>query len=327
MKKFFVFLVICMIFLIQTNCEKFKNPVKDDVSTEQKMKEQVKPEKPGKPVDDKFPPTIDEVIVLNQDDQPNLNASPVLLPYGPAKIHYTVSDNIGITNVKISIRRDDDNDNFFKILFYKNIKIIEKIYDGSQTTITDEILWDGSVDYTSLFSTDGFIFDEFSTPNPDVYLISFEVYDGTSHTKNWISTEELLKIKVADNYKIFVSPENTKSEFHIEELSPNKNDPKTKKSKFSAELSATVICNEGGFRVNGQWVQVHPDGEGGLSNYSGCPNCGLYDDDGDGEATSSPILVGSGTYRFYVRLLYHPDFSYDPSWNVPVETFVEVTVP
>ncbi len=266
----------------------------------------------------------------------------VLPGHNPVIVHYKVKDNYNIKSITVKFIYDNNDDEFYHILFASKVykRVIE--FNDIQKVREDTILWYGQVD--TFYSSTGMLFDQYATtPNPDTYLLFFEVSDGNNPvTHNWTSTNQDLIVKVdADSEKAFVYPRDQVPEIHVTSVIADWKKPSKKKGRYAGELLATISCNQGGFRGKGQWRQVYfnpndptqIDSIGRLQDHDGSPYWYFYDDDGDGikEITSSELYVGPGTYRFYIKTIYHSDFSYDPwqhtQWLWPDEPYAEVTVP
>ena len=132
---------------------------------------------------------------------------------------------------------------------------------------------------------------------------------------------------VPPEHRVLVDPSETVDPFYIRELQATAPEPSRAKGKYAAQLHASVECNVPGFKVRGKWFQVLED-----ESLSGLLTIRFGDDDNDGIAeTPRSKLVYPGIYRFYVKNIYHPEYSYDPIQNTgsnwpDEEPYVEVIV-
>lgn len=284
----------------------------------------------GKPPKKDEPPVIVSLWVENY---------PIpSLPGEQVTVHYTVTDDIDIKEIYIAFLYDNNDDEFWHIVFASRVYRQTIDFPGdADTYLSGTIEWDGSV-YPD-YSSSGFLFDQFATePNPDTYLIDFWVSDENHTVRNWTSGDDPYDLNVQvdpDSEIVLINPTEEVDEFHVTEVKAKAFPPSRRKGRYAAELHAEVTCNQGGFKGRGQWVQVRNGVEGSLTDRSGTPTVHFYDDDNNGTATTTRLLlVGPGTYRFYVKTVYSPDYSYNPwyieqsgKWPWPEEPNDEVVVP
>jgi hypothetical protein len=255
---------------------------------------------------------------------------PVELPssLAPLWIHYEVSGPNPITKATIHIVYDENKDAIWSVFVSERMRVIQLLFDGTQRTVRGDIPWNGEVD--TMMSDDGYVFDQYMTDNPDLYLFPFTASDGRSSVNNWGGTVEAGP--VPDEARAYITPLHTKAEFAATNIVIV---PTRHKGKYVADLNVDVACAllDGspaiGFFGRGKWVQVYPGGvEGVPQTYSCCLEATFFDDyelgTGDGVGTASGLSVGQGTYRFYVTLMWSRNKSYRPS--VPA-MYGEVTVP
>jgi hypothetical protein len=232
-------------------------------------------------------------------------------PSAPLLIHYEVSGPNPITHATIHIVYDEDKDGVWSAFVSERMRIINLQFDGTQTSVKGDIPWNGEVNLE--MSEGGYIFDQYITENPDLYLFPFAAGDDRNSVNNWGPSYEFGQIP--PEARAYISPLYTKPEFHVRDITIV---PTPRKGKYVADLAANVTCKltDGslaiGFYGHGKWVEV---GAGGVE---GVPlNSSFFDnyetEDGDGIGTASGLSVGPGKYRFYVTMLWSKNKSYRPS--------------
>ena len=291
MKKLtFFFICITFFAFLLNSCSDKPNPVMSDTQQNQ-TNDLVK----GKPTSPK--PEIAELYI---DGWQNAKA----IPGSDIIVHYKVINAQTVERMNLGFRYDLDGDDTYRTIFDPYV-FYTTIPGNGEAEIEGDFPWNGSV--LPDFSADGFLFDQFATANPDQYLLSFSVTGSNS----WIYNG-----KPAEDERVLINPGKTVDPFHVTNVEISSSGPKGKKYK----LLYKVTCSESGFKGMGQWIVV----SGAIDC---CPNVG-FSTDGTTAVASENVSVTKGIYRFYVKNLYSPNFSYDPSQNVGelAEPYAEIIV-
>ena len=314
MKKL-TYLIVLLTFLILTglSCEQAPDLLDSQLSSENDVDGLMK----GKPPRDNQPPVIESLWVESPTST---------VPDANVIVNYRVTDDVDIEEITISFIYDNNDDYKYHIGFYSLVfrEIIEFPGKGN-TEISGQFPWNGSV-HTN-YSSSGSLFDQLATPGPDTYILKFSVKAGNQIVNNSIFIpEETLVQRVEEDEIAFVYPRDSVDPFWVESVTADAQPTSKKNKKYATELVVTVTCSEPGFQGMGQWVKMAGGATGG--NTWGF----LNDSDGDGkDIANCQYFVGPGTYRFYVKNVYNPNFSYDPwqhtLWIWPEEEpYVEVFV-
>ena len=306
MKKSQLFLIVITLLLFGFSCQKNSNPFQsnpDDVSGEMAKK----------PVKD-TEPEIEELYIEGWDSDKTIPRDDVI-------VKYKVINAKNVDYITIAFRYDHDGDDEYRLFFDPYI-FHEMIPGNGEDQIIGEFPWNGRADPD--FSSTGYVFDQLATES-DQYLLRFSVSGQNMWVYNGQPAED-------ERVRIIADPA-PEGPFWVTSVSATPQPTSKKNKKYAAELIATVTCSQNGFKGSGQWIQVDPvTGEKvPMKYYNGCPNGLLNDDDGQtGASPNCQLFVGPGTYRFYVRNVYHPDYSYYPSQNFqgnwPEEPYAEVIV-
>jgi hypothetical protein len=236
------------------------------------------------------------------------------------KVHYEISGPDPITNATIYIIYDDDQDGAWNISYAERVRIIQIPCDGTQRTMQADMYWNGEADPDHsawIINGQPYIFDRYPSGSPDWYLFQLRASDGRRYATNWRSSNDVGPICPSEAIAHVTPLKQDWPKLHITSIQPISTPGK---GKYVAALKASITCASSGgldglgFSGLGTWVQVYPDGhEGAPLVYSGSLGCCSFTDDGDPDAeatTSCTLQVGPGTYRFYVRTLYSPHYSY-----------------
>jgi hypothetical protein len=246
---------------------------------------------------------------------------PKSIPDEDIIVHYKVTNAKAVDYIIINFVYDLNNDDSITAWFEPYVTSEKIDHDGTAEMIGD-FPWNGSV--SQEFSSTGILFDQLATSNPDKYLLNFSVFGRNCYATN--------SRKVVASQQVLINPENSVSSFWVESIQIESRTPAKKKDAktYAKELFFYVTCSfdgteELGFKGAGKWVAV----DGGA--IACCPNYG-FDSHGEITAThSTGILVTPGTYRFYVKDVHSPYYSYDPTNNTtdglwPDEPYGEITI-
>lgn len=313
MKKLALFFTcIALFFFFLSSCSDSSNPIH---SQQNQISELTK----GKPPKDD--PEIEYVRIRDWD-------SPKTIPGDQVVVEYKIINAKIVDYYSIGFRYDHDCDGKYRT-HYDPYVFSETINGNGNDIIEDTFIWNGTVQEDFSSDQDGYLFDQLATENPDQYLLSFSV----SGRNFWAYNGQ-----PADSQRVQINPENQVDPFWVTLVEVSSKTPAKKKDqkKYAAELLASITCSQEGFTVRGKWVQVFsPDSVGSIVHFDGCPHWTIRDDNNDGTASSCScdLLVGLGKYRFYVKNVYSPNYSYNPwnevqsnQWPWPAEPYAEVVV-
>jgi len=293
MKKLsFFFICVTFFAFLLNSCSDKPNPVMSDT-----QQNQINDLTKGKPSSPK--PEIAELYIDGWQNVKDIPGSDII-------VHHKVINAQTVERMNLGFRYDLDGDGTYRTIFDPYV-FYTTIPGNGEAEIGGDFLWNGSVLLD--FSTDGVLFDQFATANPDQYLLSFSVTGNNSWTYNG---------RPAEDERVLINPGKTVEPFHVTNVEITSSAPKGKKY----QLFYKVTCSEEGFKGMGQWIAVS-------GTISCCPNVG-FSTNGTTAVTSESVSVTKSTYRFYVKNLYSPNFSYDPSenakWTWPEEPYAEITL-
>ena len=303
-KLILILLTISFIFFMLNNCTDSSNPTITDAEQTQLHKRPSNPE-------------ITELWIENYELEKNVPGDEII-------VHYKVTNAKAVDHIIISFVYDQNNDNTFSSLFDPYV-VWETIEHNGTSEISGDFLWNGKVLPDFSANPEGYLFDQLATDNPDKYLLNFSVFGRNCYATN-------SRYPVDGNQRVLINPTNSAPPFSVESIIIESRTPTKKKDAktYSKELFFYVTCifdgaENIGFKGAGKWEAA----DGGT--IACCPN---YEFDSHGDITASHttgILVTSGTYRFYVKDVHSPYYSYNPSGNTtdgvwPDEPYGEITI-
>jgi hypothetical protein len=287
------FICFCFCAFLLNSCSDSPNPVMSDTN---KNQESVLAN--SKPTAPKPEISILEIIKWNE---------PKNIPADVITIHYKVINAQSVDYMTLAFRYDNDGDGLYRTFFDPYVYFTQIPGNGSEI-IDESFNWAGNV-YPE-FSGNGMLFDQFATANPDRYLFHFSVSGQNFWTYNG---------QPAEDERVLINPTYAVDPFHATNVEINSSGPKAKKY----QLVGKVTCSEAGFKGMGKWEAIS-------GTISCCPNVSFSSDNGNVASTAS-VTVTKGTYRFYVKNLYSPNYSYKPDDNecqmLNGEPFYEITIP
>jgi len=279
MKKLtFFFICITFFAFLLNSCSDKPNPVMSD--TQQNQTNDLTKGKPSSPK-----PEIAELYIEGWQNVKDIPDSNMI-------VHYKVINAQTVEHMSLGFRYDLDGDGTYRTFFDPYV-FYTTIPGNGEAVIEDDFIWDGSV--MPDFSFNGVLFDQLATANPDQYLLHFSVSGQNFWTYNG---------QLEEDERVLINPRNTVDSFHVTDVEITSSGPKGKKY----QLFYKVTCSEVGFKGMGQWIAVS-------GTISCCPNVG-FSTNGTVAESAESVTVTKGRYRFYVKNLYSPNFSYDPSQNV-----------